>query len=170
MVWPSRLVLGKKFFWIWFIYTLEGCVLVLHFFILTKCHLWNTLVEMNIPANLQTDLNFLTRMPSMQYYWIISIDFHVIHWRASPDLAIIYIWQKQFWANIPYFLCINFRATIDAQTTKHEQFLVRQRENRANYLHTLEHKSRTIVQFQTITLQTMKLNTTAFFRHTLAWK
>ena len=45
MVWPSRLVLGKKFFWIWFIYTLEGCVLVLHFFILTKCHLWNTLMS-----------------------------------------------------------------------------------------------------------------------------
>ena len=44
MVWPSRLVLGKKFFWIWFIYILEGCVLVLHFFILTKCHLWNTLM------------------------------------------------------------------------------------------------------------------------------
>ena len=45
MVWPSRLVLEKKFFWIWFIYTLEGCALVLHFFILTKCHLWNTLMS-----------------------------------------------------------------------------------------------------------------------------
>ena len=29
---PSRLVLGKKFFHIWFIYTREGCVLVLHLF------------------------------------------------------------------------------------------------------------------------------------------
>ena len=35
---PSRLVLGKKFFQIWFIYTHEGCVLVLHFFSFTKCH------------------------------------------------------------------------------------------------------------------------------------
>ena len=34
MVRPSRLVLGKKFFQIWFIYTHEGCVLVLHFFLL----------------------------------------------------------------------------------------------------------------------------------------
>ena len=32
MVRPSRLVLGKKFFQIWFIYTHEGSVLVLHFF------------------------------------------------------------------------------------------------------------------------------------------
>ena len=31
---PSRLVLGKKFFHIWFIYTREGCVLVLHLFFL----------------------------------------------------------------------------------------------------------------------------------------
>ena len=31
---PSRLVLGKKFFQIWFIYTPEGCVLVLHYFFL----------------------------------------------------------------------------------------------------------------------------------------
>ena len=31
---PSRLVLGKKFFHIWFIYTHEGCVLVLHLFVL----------------------------------------------------------------------------------------------------------------------------------------
>ena len=29
---PSRLVLGKKFFWIWFIYALEGIVLALQFF------------------------------------------------------------------------------------------------------------------------------------------
>ena len=29
---PSRLVLGKKFFHIWFIYTREGCILVLHLF------------------------------------------------------------------------------------------------------------------------------------------
>ena len=48
---PSRLVLGKKFFWIWFIYTLEGCVLVLHYFILTKCHLWNTLVTVDSIRN-----------------------------------------------------------------------------------------------------------------------
>ena len=34
MVRPSRLVLGKKFFQIWFIYTPEGCVLVLHYFFL----------------------------------------------------------------------------------------------------------------------------------------
>ena len=46
MVRPSRLVLGKKFFQIWFIYTPEGCVLVLHYFFSTKCHLWNTLVIM----------------------------------------------------------------------------------------------------------------------------
>ena len=31
---PSRLVLGKKFFHIWFIYTREGCILVLHLFFL----------------------------------------------------------------------------------------------------------------------------------------
>merc|ERR1712004_647952 len=36
---PSRLVLGKKFFWIWFIYALEGIVLALQFFFLTKSHL-----------------------------------------------------------------------------------------------------------------------------------
>ena len=41
---PSRLVLGKKFFHIWLIYTREGCVLVLHLFFFAKCHLWNTLV------------------------------------------------------------------------------------------------------------------------------
>ena len=41
---PSRLVLGKKFFHIWFIYTREGCVLVLHLFFIAKCNLWNTLV------------------------------------------------------------------------------------------------------------------------------
>ena len=29
---PSRLVLGKKIFHNWFIYTREGCVLVLHLF------------------------------------------------------------------------------------------------------------------------------------------
>ena len=29
---PSRLALGKKFFWIWFIYALEGIVLALQFF------------------------------------------------------------------------------------------------------------------------------------------
>ena len=50
MVWPSRLVLVKKFFWIWFIYTPEGCVLVLQFFSLTKCHFWNTLLS--IPTQL----------------------------------------------------------------------------------------------------------------------
>ena len=36
---PTRLVLGKKFFHIWFIYTREGCVLVLHLFFFAKCHL-----------------------------------------------------------------------------------------------------------------------------------
>ena len=41
---PSRLVLGKKFFHIWFIYTCEGCVLVLHLFFFAKCNLWNTLL------------------------------------------------------------------------------------------------------------------------------
>ena len=41
---PSRLVLGKKFFHIWFTYTREGCVLVLHLFFFAKCHLWNTLM------------------------------------------------------------------------------------------------------------------------------
>ena len=41
---PSRLVLGKKFFWIWFIYALEGIVLASQFFFLTKCHIWNTLI------------------------------------------------------------------------------------------------------------------------------
>ena len=29
---PSRLALGKKFFWIWFIYALEGIVLASQFF------------------------------------------------------------------------------------------------------------------------------------------
>ena len=33
---PSRLVLGKKFFHIWFIYTREGCILVLHLFFCCK--------------------------------------------------------------------------------------------------------------------------------------
>ena len=33
---PSRLVLGKKFFHIWFIYTREGCVLVLHLLFFCK--------------------------------------------------------------------------------------------------------------------------------------
>ena len=40
---PSRLVLGKKFFWIWFIYALEGIVLAWQFF-LTTFPIWNTLV------------------------------------------------------------------------------------------------------------------------------
>ena len=43
VVWPSRLVLGKKFFWIWFIYALEGIVLAWQFF-LTTFPIWNTLV------------------------------------------------------------------------------------------------------------------------------
>ena len=33
---PSRLVLGKKFFWIWFIYALEGIVLASQFFFFDK--------------------------------------------------------------------------------------------------------------------------------------
>ena len=36
---PSRLVLGKKFFWIWFIYALEGIVLALQFFFDKVSHL-----------------------------------------------------------------------------------------------------------------------------------
>ena len=36
---PSRLVLGKKFFWIWFIYALKGIVLALQFFFDKVSHL-----------------------------------------------------------------------------------------------------------------------------------
>ena len=36
---PSRLVLGKKFFWIWFIYALEGIVLASQFFFDKVSHL-----------------------------------------------------------------------------------------------------------------------------------
>ena len=35
----------KKSFWIWFICTLEGCVLLLTYFFLEKMQLWNTLTH-----------------------------------------------------------------------------------------------------------------------------
>ena len=41
---PSRLVLGKKIFQIWFIYTPEGCVLLWTYLFPTKCLLRNTLM------------------------------------------------------------------------------------------------------------------------------
>ena len=74
VVWPSRLVLGKKFFWIWFIYALEGIVLASQFFFLTKCHIWNTLAYMllSITKSLlhQSPIfGFRRRSPPIQHIW-----------------------------------------------------------------------------------------------------
>ena len=44
---PSRVELEKKFFWIWFICTLEGCVLLWLYFFSTKCLLRNTLTDIH---------------------------------------------------------------------------------------------------------------------------
>ena len=44
MLGPSGVELEKEFFWIWFICTLEGCILLWLYFFSTKCLLRNTLL------------------------------------------------------------------------------------------------------------------------------
>ena len=46
MVGPSRLVPGQKFFWVCFICTLEGCILLWTYFFFEKVQIWNTLMLM----------------------------------------------------------------------------------------------------------------------------
>ena len=97
VIWPSRLVIGKKFFWIWFIYTLEGCVLVLHFFILTKCHLWNTLVcTVWTVSIVYTSAADVLRCYVPTSFFVDSLDNCAIP-TLGPDLMYLYIctcsWQ-----------------------------------------------------------------------------
>ena len=99
VVWPSRLVLGKKFFWIWFVYALEGIVLAWQFFFDKVSHLKHP-SDQQLPALLLyiyvVKLCFrFTLLANFHFYLCLRYNFHMSHSQMLGKFE--YTLPAKFW-------------------------------------------------------------------------